>query len=168
MDMEISVAKFRWSKYCTLEKDYENSVSVGNIRALRNMQPSEVGKALDRTWEGPGSRPSAAGAMRCARPRSPLCSALSFPGCNSCQLTVWQPYWLHIYTPSVSNTSRSPLKFHRDLLSSSCRAPAKQGEVSSEEDWICTEKVQVALGHCRMRKTQYTPCMKLVNTKQNY
>lgn len=63
MDMEISVAEFCWSKYCTLEEDYENSVSVGNMRALRNVQHSKVGKALARASEGPGSRPSAAGAV---------------------------------------------------------------------------------------------------------
>lgn len=63
MDLETSVAEFCWSKYRTLEKDYENAMSVGNIRALRNMQYGEVGKARGRALEGTGSRRRAAGTM---------------------------------------------------------------------------------------------------------
>lgn len=88
MDMEISVAKFRWSKYCTLEKDYENSVSVGNIRALRNMQHSEVGKPW--TGHGKAQAPDPVLPELCdVRGCAPLYAAhFLSQAVNSCQLTV--------------------------------------------------------------------------------
>lgn len=46
MGLEISVAEFCWSKYCTLKRDCENSMSVGNIGAPRKMQDCKVGKNI--------------------------------------------------------------------------------------------------------------------------